>query len=172
VKQRVIIVENAHEIQARHPGALYLQAGGPGKVDFGDLILTASKMRPDWLVIGELLGAEAMRAVEVFGRGHSGMTTIHAESAEDALARLEAMCLTASLGLGLGEIRNLVSAAFRLVLYQRRLPDGRRKLVEIVELAGLEEGRYELNRLFRFTPKTERLEATGIKPGWAAAPGA
>jgi pilus assembly protein CpaF len=160
-EERVIVVESAHEIQAAHPRALYLECGGPGRVSFADLILTGAKMRPDWLVVGELLGAEAMTAVEVFGRGHSGITTLHAESAEDALARLEAMCLTANLGLGLGEIRNLISAAFRLVLYQRRMPDGTRKLVEIVELRGLEDGRYVLNRLFRFSPESARLEATG-----------
>jgi pilus assembly protein CpaF len=169
--ERLIIVENNHEMQASHPMAVYLECGGSNhggldRMRMEDLIVTGSKMRPDWLVIGELLGAEAMRAVEVLGRGHSGLTTIHAESAEDALARLEAMCLTANLGLGLAEIRNLISAALRLITYQRRMPDGSRKLVEIVELRGLEQGRYVLERLFRFNPQTNRLEATGVKPGW------
>lgn len=76
------------------------------------------------------------------------------------------MCLTANLGLGLAEIRNLISAALRLITYQRRMPDGSRKLVEIVELRGVDQGRYVLERLFRFNPQTNRLEATGIKPGW------
>jgi pilus assembly protein CpaF len=164
-EERVVIVERAHEIQADHPRALYLESGGQGKVTIEDLILTTTKMRPDWVIIGELLGAEAMKVVEIFCRGHSGMTNIHAESVEDALARLEALCLTANLGLGLGEIRNLVSAAFHLVLYQRRLPDGRRKIMDVAELAGLEEGRYVLNHLFRYNPESDCLEATGLKPG-------
>lgn len=95
------------------------------------------------------------------------MTTIHAESAEDALRRLEALCLTANLGLGLGELRNLICAAFQLVFYQRRMPDGTRKIVELAELRGLEAGRYVLERLFRFDPESGRLEATGVKPEWA-----
>ena len=165
-EQRVIVVESVHEIQVRHPRSLYLQGGGPGKVTFEDLILASTRMRPDWLVLGEMRGAEAMKAVEVFSRGHTGITNIHAESAEDALGRLEALCLTANLGLGLGEIRSLVSAAFQLVLYQRRMPDGTRKIIDIVELRGLEGGRYRLERLFRFNPESSRLEPTGISPGW------
>ena len=165
-EERVIVVERDREMQARHPGVLYLQAGGPGKVAIDGLILTASKMRPDWLIVGELMGAEAMTAVEVLGRGHSGMVTMHAESVEDSLARLEAMCLTANLGLRLDDIRGLIAAAFGLVLHQKRLPNGKRVIVEIAELRGLEQGRYVLNRLFRYNLDAARLEATGMKPGW------
>lgn len=168
-EQRVIVVESIHEIQVQHPRLVYLQGGGPGKVVFEDLIQASTRMRPDWLVLGEMRGAEAMRAVEVFSRGHTGITNIHAESAEDALGRLEALCLTANLGLGLGEIRSLVSAAFQLVVYQRRMPDGKRKIIDIAELRGLEGGRYRLERLFRLNLETNRLEATGVKPAWAGA---
>lgn len=163
---RVIVAEQAREIQARHPRVLYLEAGGPGRVSMEELILTGAKMRPDWLIVGELVGPEAMRAMEVLGRGHSGMVTFHAEGAEDALARLEAMCLMANLGLGLGEIRAMIGAAIRLIIYQQRLPDGKRKITEIVELRGVEQGRYVLERLFRFDDEKYRLEPTGLKPVW------
>jgi len=86
--------------------------------------------------------------------------------AEETIARLEALCLKTNPGLGPLEIRNLISAAFQLVLYQRRLSDGKRKITEIVEICGVENGRYVLQRLFRFNPETWRLEPTGAKPKW------
>jgi len=167
-EQRIIVVESVHEMQINHPRLVNLQGGSPAKVAFEDLIQASTRMRPDWLVLGEMRGAEAMKAVEVFSTGHTGLTHIHAESAEDALSRLEALCLTANLGLGLGEIRSLVSAAFQLVVYQRRLPSGRRKITELVAVSGLEGGRYQLERIFRFNPDAGCLEATGVKPAWAA----
>lgn len=89
-----------------------------------------------------------------------------ANSPEDALARLEAMCLMANLGLGLSEIRGLIAAAFQLITYQSRLPDGKRRLIQITELSGLEHDRYVLQPLMRFTPDTDKLHSTGVKPGW------
>jgi pilus assembly protein CpaF len=163
---RLVIVEAFHELQVHHPRAVYLEANRRRGVTIHDLIQTASKMRPDWLIFGEMLGSEAMLAVEKLGQGYSGMTTIHANSPEDALARLEAMCLTANMGLGLGEIRNLIGGAIRLVTFQQRLPDGRRKITEVAELLGIENGRYILERLFRYHPDTDRIEATGVKASW------
>jgi pilus assembly protein CpaF len=95
------------------------------------------------------------------------MTTTDANSPEDALTRLEAMCLMANLGLGLGEIRALIASALQLIVVQLRLPDGRRRRVmHIVELRGLEDGRYVLQPLFRYDPASDKLEPTGAKPSW------
>ena len=107
-----------------------------------------------------------MRVIEVLSRGYSGMATIHGNSLEDALLRLESMCLTANMGLGLLEIRSLIASAFQLICYQKHLPDGTRKLVEIAEVRGVENGGYVLERLFRFDPEVGRLEATAVKPSW------
>jgi pilus assembly protein CpaF len=123
-------------------------------------------MRAQWLAIGELLGGEAMQAMEVMSRGHCGLTTIHASSPEDALTRLETMCLKANLGLGLGEIRSLITSALQVIVYQERLPEGRRRVLQIVELRGLENGRYVLQPLFRYDFEAGRLEATGAKASW------
>ncbi len=164
--QRIVVVENAHEMLIRHPRTVFLEAGGTPRISMTELISTGSMMRPDWLVVGELIGPEAMRAIEVMGRGHSAITNLHANSCEDALARLEAMCLMANLGLGLGEIRTLITAALQLILHQRRLPDGSRKIVEIVELGGLQNGRYLLQPLFRFNLEANLLERTGLKASW------
>ncbi len=170
VEERLVIVEKQHEMQIRHLRAVYLEAAGQVGMSVRHLIDVGSMMRPDWLIIGELNGSEAMRAIEVLGRGYAGMTTIHANSLEDALARLEAMCLTANMGLGLAEIRNLIAAAIQLVCYQRRLSDGKRKITEIAEIRGVENGRFLIERLFRYDPEKERLEPTGCQPSWHAAP--
>lgn len=165
-EERLVIVENHHELQIRHPRSVFLEAAGNPAVTMLDLIHTGSIMRPDWLIFGELQGSEAMRVIEVLGRGYSGMTTIHANSLEDALLRLESMCLTANLGLGLLEIRGLIASAFQLICYQKHLPDGTRKLIEIAEVRGVENGQYVLERLFRFDPERGCLEATTVKPSW------
>jgi len=165
-ENRLVVVEDFHELQIRHPRAVYLEAVTVPNVSVSDLIRTGSIMRPDWLIIGELIGAEAMTAMEVMSRGHTGMTTLHANSPEDALRRLEGMCLMANLGLGLDEIRVLIAAAVQMITFQRHMPDGSRKMLEIVELRGVENGRFVLERLFRFDAEKGRLASTGVKPGW------
>jgi pilus assembly protein CpaF len=123
-------------------------------------------MRPDWIVFSELRGAEALPLLQIFGMGISGMTSLQATSAAEALARLEALCLMANLGLGLAEIRAQIVAAFRLITCQRRFPNGSRRLTEITELLGLEEGRYLLQPLMRDNAETGQLERTAAPPSW------
>ncbi len=77
------------------------------------------------------------------------MMTLHATSPEDALTRLEAMCLMANLGLGLGEIRNMIASTLQLIVQMQRLSDGRRRLTHIVELRGVQNDRFVLQPLFR-----------------------
>ncbi len=164
-EERVIFVEEAREIRLNQPRprAVWLEGGGPAGLSASDLLLTAAKLRPDRLVVGELRGAEALHALQLFSTGHDGsLASIHATSPEDALARLEALCLMANLGLGLGEIRNLIASALGLITVQRRLPDGSRKLTDIVELRGLQDDRYLLQPLFRYNPESKRLERLGV----------
>lgn len=165
-EERVVAVEQVHELQFDHPRSIFLEAEGNVSVAFNDLLTAGSKMRPDWLVIGELHGAETLHAMQIMGSGHSAISTIHATSAEDALARLETLCLMANLGLGLDDIRQIIASALRLILYQERLPNGRRKIIQAVELKGLEDGRYVLEPLMRYGSETESFEMTGAKPGW------
>jgi len=165
-QERVLVVEEVHELQVRHPRAVFLEAAGPDKPTMTDLLSAAARMRPDWMVIGELYGPEAMRAFEIASRGHPAITTTYANSPEDALARLEALCLMANLGLGLGEIRALVASAIQLITFQQRLPDGRRKMMQIVELRGLDNDRYVLQPLFRYDPPKGKLEPAGARPAW------
>jgi len=164
--ERIVVVEQAHEMQFDHPRAIFLEASAAISTHMNDLLTAGSKMRPDWLVIGELHGSEALRALQLMGSGHSAIATMHATSAENALARLEAMCLTANLGLGLDEIRQIIASALGLIAYQERLPQGNRKVVQLVELKGVEDGRYILQPLMRYEPEKDVFEMTGVKPGW------
>ena len=164
--KRIVIVEEMSELQIEHPQAVYLQAGEPPRMAFDEAIYASSLMRPDWQVFSEINGPAGMAALEMFSRGYTGISNIHGNSAEDSLTRLEAICLKNSPGLGPLEIRNMISAAFQLVLYQQRLSDGSRKVTEIMEICGVENGRYVLQRLFRFNPEAWQLEPTGAKPKW------
>lgn len=158
--ERVVAAEAYHEFTFQHPRAVFLEATG-SSLTMQDLILTAARMRPDWLVVGELLGSEALTLLEVFGRGHSGLTTLHADNAQDALARLEAMCLSANLGLGLAEIRSIICSAIQVISVQHHLKTGVRRITEIVELRGQEDGRYILQPLFRYDPATDQIDPVG-----------
>ena len=166
-EERVVAVEQTHEFQFEHPRSVFLEAGESAGASFSELLTAGSKMRPDWLVVGELNGFETLRAMQIFGNGHSAITTVHADSAENALARIETQCLMANLGLGLDEIRRMIVSALRLILYQECLePNGKRRVTQVTELRGIEDGRYILQPLMRYNTETERSEPTGAKPAW------
>jgi len=165
-QKRIITVEKSHFYQFEHPRAVYLEANPAADMSFNDLLTTGAHMRPDWLVVGELEGPEALRALQLFSNGHSGITCMHATGVENALARLESMCLMANSGLGLEDIRQLIASALRLVAHQERLPTGRRKIVQVAELCGLDEGRYILQPLMRYDTEKETFISTDINPSW------
>jgi len=166
--ERVIVVEEAREIQlSPRPCGVQVEAGGPAQVPYLDLINLAARLRPERLVFGEARGPEVLRMLQIISFGHDGsMTTIHADSPSDALARLEVMCLMANLGLGLGEIRTIIAGALNVIVQQNRLRDGRRRIMEITELRGLENERYVLVPLFRYHHEQGVLERTGAKASW------
>lgn len=165
-QERLVVVGEAEELPVTHPRRIHLAASGQAQLSASELLSTAAKMRPDWIVFSELRGAEALPLLQIFGMGISGMTSLQATSAADALARLEALCLMANLGLGLAEIRTQIVAAFRLITCQRRLPNGNRRLTEITELLGLEDGRYLLQPLMHDNVETGQLERTAAPPSW------
>lgn len=164
--EHVVVVEEIKELQVRHARTVCLEAATAAPVPMDELLSTASKLYADWLIVGELVGPAAVRTLEILGHGHSGLTTLHATSVEDALSRLEVLCRKANLGLGLGEIRAVIAAAFRLLTFQERLVDGTRRLTEIVELRAVEDDRYVLAPLFRYSPVSRKLEPTGDHPRW------
>ena len=166
-EERIIIVERAYEMRVNLPRVLRLEAGGPADLSLEDLLTAATRMRPDRLIVGNVDGPIAAAALRCFGSGHDGsMMHIHSTSIEDALNRLESFCLMADLGLGLSEIRQLIASGLGMITYQEHLPDGSRKLVDIVELRGIENHRYVLEPLMRYNRTTGQFEFTEVKPGW------
>ncbi|HYF65744.1 MAG TPA: ATPase, T2SS/T4P/T4SS family [Herpetosiphonaceae bacterium] len=167
-QERVIVVQDRHELQFDHPRAIFLEAGGAAGLAVDELLETATLMRPEWLVVNQLRGAEAWAYMNALSLGHSGLAALHATSDIDALQRLEAMCLMADSGLGLSEIRAMIAAAVGLIVVQRRMPDGQRKITQVVELRGVERDRFVLQPLLSLNAETGRLETTGVAPQWAA----
>ena len=165
-EKRLIVVEESHVLQITHPRAVFLEARSAPNLSMKELLTAGSRMRPDWLVVGDLRGAEAMHALQLFSTGYNGITTMHATSAENALVRLEAMCLMANLGFGMDDIRAAIASALGLITFQERLSNGKRKVTRVVELQGLENGHYALQPLMRYNHETEMLEATGTRPSW------
>lgn len=166
-EKRIVIAEPVYTIaNLSKPRVVRLQAGESGELSFDNVLEAASLMRPDWLVIGELSGPEAMRALSILGQGYTGMTTLHASNVEDALARLESMVMMANVGLGLAEIRRVIASGIGLIVHQQYLPDKKRKIVQIVEMRGVDNNRYILQPLMHFNMDSGQFEWTDAVPGW------
>ncbi len=165
--ERVIVVEQRPEYQPRMQNFIRFAAENSPDHSFADLVSLAEQMRPDRLVIGELRDGDALHVLNLFNTGHDGsMALIHANSVEDALARLETMCLMANLGLGLNEIRQIIASSIQLITHQERIPNGKRRLTHVTELLGLENGRYRLQPLFQYDLDSDTITPTGAKPSW------
>ncbi|MBR3052757.1 MAG: Flp pilus assembly complex ATPase component TadA, partial [Firmicutes bacterium] len=132
-----------------------------GTVNMGMLIKASLRMRPDRIIVGEVRGEEVRDMLQPLNTGHSGMSTGHGNSSSGMLRRLEAMYLQGA-DVPIDAIRAQISEAIDLMVQLVRLPDGRRRVVSIDEIAGIEEGRYRINRLFEMNGEG-KLEATGRK---------
>jgi pilus assembly protein CpaF len=154
--ERIITVEDAAELQLaqRHVVRLETCPPIPGTEDEGmltirDLVKGTLRMRPDRLVVGECRGGEALDMLQAMNTGHDGsLTTVHANSPRDAVARLETLCLMAGMDLPVEVIRAQISSAIHLFVQQSRLKDGSRKVVQITEMQGMEGDRVTLQDLF------------------------
>ncbi len=158
--QRIVVVRDIVDVPVHHPRSVRLEANALTGVTVIDLVETALRLQPDWLVVGELRGPETFAVLRAMSGGPRGLTTIHANSSEDALLRLEALCSAANAGLGSAEIRSVIASSIQVVVFQERLPDGRR-LTQIgdVHLVG---DRVEVRALMRYSPATDRLETAGL----------
>ena len=108
---------------------------GKGQISIRDLVKNALRMRPDRIIVGECRGAEAVDMLQAMNTGHDGsLTTIHANSPRDALARTETLVLTAGFDLPLKAIRDQIASAFDLIIHTQRLVDGRRRITHITEV--------------------------------------
>jgi pilus assembly protein CpaF len=196
--ERIVTIEDAAELKLNQRHVLRLECRpknieGEGEVTIRDLVRNSLRMRPDRIVVGEVRGAEALDMLQALNTGHDGsLSTLHANSARDALARLETMVLMAGYDLPLRAIRQQIAAALDLILHLERMHDGSRKVVAITEVQRMESDVITLQELFAFevdalasgrtvvgtlTPSglrptfLDKFERRGIKlPGWLAAP--
>jgi pilus assembly protein CpaF len=155
--ERIVTIEDAAELKLSQPHVVSLEARpanmeGKGEISIRDLVRNALRMRPDRIVVGECRGGEALDMLQAMNTGHDGsLTTTHANSAHEALARLETLALMAGVGLPQRAIREQISKSVQLLVQQSRLSDGSRKVTAIVELAGLDDqGKFWLRPIFEF----------------------
>jgi len=154
--ERIITVEDAAELQLHHDHWISLEsrpANGEGKgaIPIRELVRNTLRMRPDRIVVGECRGGEALDMLQAMNTGHDGsLTTLHANSPRDALARLETMVLMAGMDLPLSAIREQVASAIHLIVQQTRFACGTRMVTSVTEVTGIESGKLQLQELFRF----------------------
>lgn len=156
--ERVVTIEDAVELRlpCRHVVPLEARppdAQGRGGVTIRDLVRNALRMRPDRLVVGEVRGAEALDMLQAMNTGHEGsLSTIHANSAREALSRLETLAAFAGLDVPPRAIREQIVGAIRLVVHTGRDRDGRRLVTSVIELTGLEGDQFTTGEIFRWSP--------------------
>jgi pilus assembly protein CpaF len=154
--ERVVTVEDAAELKLSHAHLISLESRpanveGKGAVLIRDLVKNTLRMRPDRIVVGECRGAEALDMLQAMNTGHEGsLTTLHANTPRDGLARLETMVLMAGMDLPLTAIREQIASAVHIVVQQTRFACGSRKVTSITEISGMESGKIQMQELFRF----------------------
>ena len=171
--QRVITIEDAAELQIDHPHVIALEhrppnVEGKGELTIRQLLRNSLRMRPDRILVGEVRGSEALDMLQAMNTGHDGsMSTIHSNSARDALSRLETMVMMASIDIPFEAVRAQIASAVNLIVHQARMPDGRRKVAQIAEVVGYDSNGPILRDIFLLGMGSDlRLEynATGYVP--------
>jgi pilus assembly protein CpaF len=179
-QERLITIEDAAELQLQqlHVGRLETRppnAEGKGEIRQRELVKNALRMRPDRIIIGECRSDEAFDMLQAMNTGHEGsMTTIHANSPRDALKRLEQMVAMAGMTTTVASIRSQVASAITLAIQLQRLPDGKRKLISVSEITGMEGEVIQMQEIYRFakdyTDDSGNVQgsfrATGIRPNF------
>lgn len=178
VDERIVTVEDAAELQLNQEHVVTLETRPPniegkGSITMRDLVRNSLRMRPDRIVVGEVRGGEALDMLQAMNTGHDGsLTTGHANSPRDMLARLETMVLMAGMELPVRAIREQIASAVDLIVQQARLRDGSRRITHLTEVQGMEGDVITLQDVFVFEQTgrdeagkiTGRLKATGIRP--------
>ena len=153
--ERLITIEDAAELKIEHPHVVSLESRPPniegrGEVTVRNLVRNALRMRPDRIIVGEVRGAEALDMLQAMNTGHPGsLSTAHANSPRDLLARLETMVMMSDVGLDQPAVARQIGSALDLILHMERKPDGLRVLSEVVSVQGIPGGDIELEYLFK-----------------------
>jgi pilus assembly protein CpaF len=179
--ERVVTIEDSAELHMKQDHVVRLETRPPniegrGEVTQRDLLRNALRMRPDRIIIGEVRGGEALDMLQAMNTGHDGsLSTIHANTTRDAMARLETMVLMAGMDLPERAIREQVSSAINLVIQLVRFSDGTRKIVKVSEITGLEGNTIVMHDVFIYEQRgidkdgnvVGEFKATGVRPFFA-----
>jgi pilus assembly protein CpaF len=180
-KERIVTIEDSAELQLKQRHVVRLEcrpanAEGKGAVQARQLVINSLRMRPNRIVVGEVRGEEALDMLQAMNTGHDGsMTTVHANSPRDALARMETMAMMANLNLPEKAIRKQIASAVSLIVQLARFSDGTRRLTHITEITGMESDVISMQDLFVFEKQgvssggrvLGTFTATGIRPKFA-----
>jgi pilus assembly protein CpaF len=154
--ERIVTIEDTAELQLQQPHVIQLETRPPnieghGEITQRDLVRNALRMRPDRIIVGEVRGPEAFDMMQAMNTGHNGsMSTVHANSARDAISRIENMILMANVNLPINAIRAQMASALDIIVQTERMRDGVRRVTEVVEVAGMEQYILSLGSLFTF----------------------
>ncbi|KQW68278.1 type II secretion system protein E [Phenylobacterium sp. Root77] len=176
--ERIVTIEDSAELQLQQPHVGRLETRpanieGKGEIAQRDLVRNALRMRPDRIIVGEVRAGEAFDMLQAMNTGHDGsMTTVHANSPRDALSRVEQMIGMAGLEISPRSIRQQIASAINVVIQAERMDDGRRRVVSISEVVGMEEDVISLQEIFRFRRQGRgssggiagEFETTGVRP--------
>ena len=180
-RERIVTIEDAAELQLHQEHVVRLETRPPniegkGAIYQRQLVINSLRMRPDRIIVGEVRGEEALDMLQAMNTGHDGsLTTIHANTPRDALARLETMVAMASLNLPENAIRRQIASALDVVVQVSRLSDGTRKVVSLAEITGMEGDIVTMQDIFVFRKRGIRengevigeFVATGVRPKFA-----
>jgi len=177
-RERIVTIEDAAELQLQQRHVCRMETRpanieGKGEITQRELVKNALRMRPDRIIVGEVRGGEAFDMMQAMNTGHDGsITTVHANSPRDAISRLEQMISMASLDLPAKAVRSQIASALDVVVQIKRFADGKRRLVSLQEITGMEGDVVTMQEIFRF--RQERIdndgnvighfEATGVRP--------
>ncbi len=174
--ERIITIEDAAELQLQQAHVLSLETRPPnvegrGEINQRDLMRNALRMRPDRIIVGEVRGGEAFDMMQAMNTGHNGsMSTIHANSAREALARIENMILMGTGNLPIRAIRTQLVGALDLIIQTERMRDGVRRVTEVVEVVGMEGDVITLSPLFLYKYEGENVRRHAARTVRSRAP--
>ncbi len=180
-RERIVTIEDSAELQLKQRHVVRLECRPPnvegkGAVKQRQLVINSLRMRPDRIIVGEVRGEEALDMLQAMNTGHDGsLTTVHANSPRDAVARLETMALMANLNLPERAVRQQVASAVAIVIQISRLSDGTRRVTHLTEITGMDEEVVSMQDIFLFEKKgvcedgrvIGAFTATGIRPKFA-----
>ena len=177
--ERIVTIEDAAEVQLKQEHVITLEARpanleGKGAITIRNLVKNALRMRPDRIIVGEVRSEETLDMLQAMNTGHDGsLTTIHANTPRDSIARIETMVMMSGMELPLKAIRDQVASAIDLIIQQSRLRDGTRKVTSISEVVGMEGDIVSMQEIFRFETDGHvdaqgkfigQFRATGVRP--------